>query len=167
MVTTNIGEMFIPTDGRITSQNVLAGPLTGGEVQEIVSPGDASQGNTYQVSTYTLAAFYAGYTSLNVTVISDSGTAGFPYMVEPNETEVMFNKEVGSASFAILPIANNMIYPNPILFKDLKGDAFINPITLTFTNGELCDGKSQIVIDANYGWVTLAPSPLGGGWYQR
>lgn len=160
-----MGALFVPLDGRITSQNVLGPPLTGGEVTIIVSPGNATQGNSYQISTAVLAGFFSSWSNLNTNTITSGATSSGPYMVEPTDTRILFNKTVGSASFAIMPKASSMIYPNGVLIKDLKGDAATNNITITFSNGELCDGLSQVVIDINYGWVTLNPIIFGGGWY--
>ena len=158
--------LVTPQDGRITSQNVLAGPLTGGEVQEIVSPGNAAQGNTYQVTTAVLAAFYSAFSALNSVTLTTGATLASPYAVLTTATCVLFNKTVGSASYAQLPLAATMLYGQPVLFKDLKGDTVANPITISFTGGELCDGQATIVINTAYGHVALTPVPGGGAWYQ-
>src|SRR5271155_5054498 len=114
--------LFIPLDGRLTSQNVLTGPLTGGEVMEITSPGNAAQGNTYQVTTDTLAAFFAAYPGLNTETVIAGATAGSPYLVKSTDTTILFNKTVGAPSFALCPLAASML-GQEILFKDFKGDA--------------------------------------------
>lgn len=157
--------LFVPTDGRITSQNILSGPLTGGEVQEIVSPGNAALGNTYQITTAVLAAFYAGFPFLNTEVILAGATSGSPYVVETTDTRILFKKTIGAASYAACPLAASMIYGQSVFFKDLKGDAGTNAITVTFTGGELCDGQSQLQITNPYGWFAITPTPGGGSWY--
>ena len=156
----------IPLDGRITSQNILGPPLNGGEVMEIVSPGNAAHGNTYQVSIAVLAAFIAAFPSLNTETITAGATLISPFDAETTDTRILFNKTIGSASYAVLPLAASMVYSQPVLFKDLKGDADTNPITITFTAGELCDGLSTVQITTSYGWVTINPVVGGGAWYM-
>lgn len=154
--------LFVPLDGRITSQNTLSGPLTGTEVMEIVSPGNAALGNTYQITTSVLA----GFVSVGVSEIILSGaTSGSPYLVQPADRRILFNKTSGSASFATCPLATTML-GGPVLFKDLKGDANTNNISVSFTGGELCDGQSSLQVKTNYGWFVITPIPGGGGWYQ-
>ncbi len=155
-----------PADGQITSLTLLSPPLTGGEVQEIVSPGNAAAGNSYQVTIATLAAFYAAFPFLNTENITAGATLVSPYSVETTDTTILFNKTIGSASYALLPSAGSMLYPFPILFKDFKGDAETNIITISFTGGQLCDGQSQVTITNDYGWVRIAPGPAGGAWFQ-
>ena len=155
-----------PADGQITSLTLLSPPLTGGEVQEIVSPGNAALGNSYQITTATLAGFYSAFPFLNTENITAGATIGSPYNVETTDTVILFNKTIGSASYAVLPSAGSMLYPFPILFKDFKGDAETNNITISFTGGQLCDGQSQVTITNDYGWVRIAPGPAGGAWFQ-
>lgn len=155
-----------PLDGRITSQNVLTGTLDPTSVMEIVSPGNAAAGNTYQVSITTLAEFMAAWSLYNATVITAGATSGSPYDVQTTDTAVLFNKTIGSASYALMPLAASMVYPGRILFKDLKGDAATNNIQLTFSGGQLCDGLSSLTIKNAYGWFWIAPIPAGTGWYQ-
>src|ERR1017187_6121311 len=128
--------LAIPLDGRITSQNALDLALAGDEVMEIVSPGNAARGNTYQVSTAVLAAFFAAYPFLNTEIIKAGATSISPYDVETTDTRVLFNKTLASASFAVMPLSASMAYPFGVLFKDIKGDAGTNPITITFSGGE-------------------------------
>lgn len=158
--------LMIPADGRITSQNILTGTLTGGEVQEIVSPGNAAQGNTYQVTTLTLAAFYGAFPFLNTTEITAGATSISPYHIAITDTRILVKKTLSSATSLIAPLASLMQYPYGIFVKDLKGDADSNPITLTFTGGQLCDGKSQMGIGNPYNWFQIMPTPDGTAWYQ-
>ena len=155
-----------PADGQITSLTVLNLPLNGGEVQEIVSPGNSAEGNSYQVTTAVLAAFYAAFPFLNTEIITAGATLASPYMVETTDTNILFNKTIGSASYAKLSLSSSMAYPFPILLKDLKGDAYMNNITINFTGGQECDGQTSVVINGAYGWVRIAPIPSGNGWYQ-
>lgn len=157
--------LFIPLDGRITSQNVLGGPLNGSEVMEIVSPGTAAQGVTYQINTQVLAAFFAAYPALNTELLTAGATLVSPYPVATTDTRILFDKTLGSASYAVLPLSSSMAYPLGVLFKDIKGDAATNNITISFSGGQLCDGLSTVVINNAYGWVTINPIPGGSGWY--
>ena len=156
----------IPLDGRITSQNVLDLALAGDEVLEIVSPGNAALGNTYQVTTAVLAAFFAAYPFLNTEIITAGATSISPFLVETTDTRILFNKLLASASFAVMPLSESMAYPFGVLFKDIKGDADTNPINITFTGGQLCDGLSTVQIANAYGWVTINPVPGGAGWFM-
>lgn len=156
----------VPTDGRLTSQNILTIPLAGSEVMYIVAPGTAAQGNSYQTTLDYLAAFFSAFPSLNSELITAGATLATPWQVLTTDTRLLFNKTLGSASYAVLPLAASLTYLQPVLFKDLKGDASTNPITISFTGGELCEGQSTIMINNPWGWVTLNPIPGGGGWYQ-
>ena len=64
---------FVPVDGRLTSLQALSAPLTGGEVMEIVSPGNAQFGNNYQVTLSTLSSFFAlnGLNPVVTTITAD------------------------------------------------------------------------------------------------
>ena len=132
----------------------------------VVSPGNAAQGNSYKVTTAVLAAFFSSFSGLNTEILTAGATSISPYMVETTDTRVLFNKTLGSASYAVLPLAAAVTSAQPILFKDLKGDAATNNITLTFSGGQLCDGLSSVVISNAYGWVTLNPVPGGNAWYM-
>jgi len=161
-----MASLQIPLDGRLTSQNILSGPLNGQEVMYIVSPGTAAAGNSYQVTTDVLAAFFTAYQFLNTEIITAGATVISPYLVQTTDTRILFNKTLSSPSYATFPLAASMQYDQPVLIKDYKGDAATNNITISFTNGELCDGLSQVIINDAYGWVTVNPYPSGGGgWY--
>lgn len=156
----------VPPDGRLTSQQLLTTPLDGTEVMYIVSPGTAAAGNSYQVTTLFLATYFAALPTINTTVITAGATLADPYDVLVTDSKILFNKTIQSASYAVLPLADSMTYPFEVLFKDIQGDAGTDPITITFTGGELCDGMSEIVIGNPYGWAAITPIPGGGGWYQ-
>ena len=157
---------FVPVDGRLTSLEVLNITLAGGEVMEIVSPGTAADGNNYQVTTAVLAAYFGAFPFISTTVITGGATLATPYDILSTDTRILFNKSVGSASYAVAPLAASMARPYPILIKDFKGDAGINPIQISFTGGELCDGLSTLTIGNPYGWVTINPAPGGGSWFM-
>lgn len=162
----NVPPLFIPLDGRVTSQNPLVSPLDGTELFYAAWPGNATQGNSYKVDLDTMAAFITAFPYINEQVITTGATSGTPYDVPNTATRILFNKSVSSPSFAVLPEASVMQYPIGILFKDLKGDSATNNITITFSNSETCDGLSTVVIDIAYGWVTINPLIGGGGWYM-
>jgi hypothetical protein len=155
--------MTVPLDGRITSLDVLTGTLTGDEVMEIVSPGNAELGNNYQV-TLALLATYFGNSSMSTTIILSGATLISPYDILITDTRILFNKTVSSASYAVAPLASLMT-SSGVLIKDLKGDAGTFPITVSFTGGELCDGLSEITVENAFGWTTINPTPSGGSWY--
>jgi len=157
--------LFVPLDGRITSLPGLTGSLTGGEVMEIVSPGNAQNGNNYQVTTAALAVFFSSYPSFNTTLIQSGATLANPYQVQPNNTRILLDKTIGSPSYIQFPTAASMAAPGPVLVKDFIGDAATNNITISFSNGELCDGLSELIIENAYGWVVINPGPIGGAWY--
>jgi len=156
----------IPTDGRMTSFSSVPATLAGDELVWLVQPGNANAGVLYNATLATLAAFFSAYPALNTEVITAGATSGSPYAVETTDTRILFNKTIASASYAVVPLAASVTYKQPITFKDLKGDASTNNITITFTGGELCDGLSMVQITNAYGWITLNPIPTGGGWYM-
>ena len=149
----------IPADGRLTSQNVLSSLTDGTAVMYIVSPGSAALGNSYQISIDTLAAYFNAQAAGIPTFV----TSGSVYSSVATDTRILVNKTVGSAtSVILLPSAE---YSRPVLVKDLKGDADVNPITVTFSSGQLIDGLSQIVIENPYGYFWFNPLEAGG-WYD-
>lgn len=150
-----------PADGRITSLATLL-VLDGTEVMYIVSPGNAQTGNSYQVSVQTLSEFIA---SIILTTIVEV-TSGATYDVQAGDGRVLVNKTVGSATSVVFPLASSMTFETGVLVKDLKGDADINNITISFTSGELCDGQATVVLSNPYAWTTINPKPGGGGWYM-
>jgi hypothetical protein len=148
--------LFIPLDGRLTSQNVLSGPLNGGEVMPIVSPGNAALGNSYQVTTAVLATYVIQSGYINTIILS-----GASYNALSTDTRILFNKTIGSASAVSLLSAVST--PLPVLIRDIKGDASNNNITINFTG--TADGlASPIVINQNYGGYWFNPL-ANGNWY--
>lgn len=153
----------IPLDGRLTSLQVLNITLAGGEVMEIVSPGNAEEGDNFQVTTAVLAAYFASYPFVTGRVVVTST----PYSIGALILQVLVDLAVAAPVSIVAPLAASMTYPYPVLIKDFGGDASdVNPITVTFTGGELCDGLSDLTITNPYGWVRINPNPSGGGWYQ-
>ena len=155
-----------PPDGRLTSFDPVPASLAGDELMWIVQPGNVNAGVLYKTTLNVLASFFAAFPYLNTELITAGATLVSPYAVATTDTRILFNKTLASASYAVLPSSGSMAYPFPILFKDLKGDASTNNITISFTGGELCDGLSTIQITTDYGWVTINPIPGGGGWFM-
>ena len=155
---------FVPLDGRLTSLEVLNLPLTGGEVMEIVSPGNAQFGDNFQVTTAVLGAFFVGI--LVIDKITSGATLSSPYPVPASDNVVLFDKTIGSASYATMGLSASQTGLASVLIKDMKGDAGTNNITISFTGGELCDGMTSVVLSNPYAWARIAPYPGGGGWYQ-
>jgi hypothetical protein len=155
--------LAVPQDGRLTSQNEFSGSLTSTDLFYLVSPGNAAAGNSYKVQAEVLADYFATLPTIGVIEV----TSGSLYTVGTTDGKVLVNKNVGSATSIVLPIASTFAYPfYGVFIKDLKGDAATNNITVSFTGGENCDGMSSIVIGNPYGWVALCPHPNGSGWYQ-
>lgn len=151
-----------PQDGRMTSFSSVPATLAGTELMWIVQPGNPSLGVLYNATLDTLAQFFAAFPQLNTAIV----TSGATYNVLTTNTIVLFDKTLGSASACILPSAASMTYKQSVLIKDLKGDAATNPITITFTGGELCDGLNTLTINNPYGWFRITPVPTGGAWYM-
>jgi hypothetical protein len=152
----------VPQDGRMTSFQALPFPLNGGELMWIGSPGNAAEGNLYNVTTDVLAAFFSAFPALNTEIV----TAGSTYNVQTTDTRILVDKTLGSPTSIIFPLSNTMQFQQPVLIKDIKGDAFTNNITISFSGGQKCDNQTTIPINNNYGWTWINPIPGGSGWYQ-
>ena len=99
---------FIPVDGRITSLQTLPTPLTGGEVLEIVSPGNAAAGNNYQVLLSVLAAYFSINPGLQVYTVASlpSGVVGALASVSDGDSGLawgatVINSGSGTAKYAV------------------------------------------------------------------
>lgn len=149
------------TGGQMTDLPSFTGStFDGTELFEVVAPGSAALGVNYSITSTLLASLLNKFISNTPTIITSGATIGSPYAVLSTDTRVLFNKAVGAASYALL--ATSSTYPVSILFKDLKGDAATNNITIEFSGGELCDGQPTVVINTNYGFVSLTPLAAGG-----
>lgn len=148
--------------GTMTSLPAYAGTVfVGTELMEIVSPGNAAEGVNWQITTAQLAALLNGFSYVN-TIITSGAVIGNPYIVPVNVTRVLVDKATPSATeIEFLASAN---YPMPVLVRDILGDASGNPITVTFANGETCDGLSSVQISSDYGGYVFNPLKTGG-WY--
>lgn len=123
------------------------------------------QGGTTKRAPLSLIASFINPAGTGASVIITTGaTVGVPYTVTTGISKVLVDKTVGAASYILLNQAST--YGGlPILIKDIKGDAATNNIHISFSNGELIDGLSQLLLTTNYAWVQITPFPLGGGWY--
>ena len=131
----------------------------GTELLEIVAPGNAADGVNYAIPISTLSLIIVPYVN---TIITTGATIGSPYQVPTDVSRALFNKTVGSATYVVFDASAN--YGQPVLIRDLKGDADVNNITISFTGGELCDGLTTLVISNPYGGYIL--NPLASGWYM-
>lgn len=147
--------LFVPTDGRTTSQNILSAPLDSTAVLDIVSPGNASAGNSYQVSLATLAVFFASTFSLNPTIIQTT------YNSVGTDTRILAN--LSPATSAIITILASSNYSQPILIKDIGGNlSSLVTLTINFSSGQSADGISTIVLQNAYAGFWLNPLASGG-----
>lgn len=150
---------FVPQDGRITSLQTLGPTLSGSEVMYIVSPGNSQAGVSYQITTRSLATYFNSVLSGTPTII----TSGSVYDSVVADQRILIDKTVGSATSVVLAPSSGYLFP--VLVKDLKGDSNTNPITVTFSSGQLLDGLSEVVINNPYGYFWFNPLSTGG-WYD-
>ena len=121
---------------------------------EVVSPGNAEEGVNYSIRADEMAVLIGAPIYVNKVI-----TSGASYNSINTDTRILIDKTVGSAtSVVLLPGAD---YGQPILVKDAKGDADVNPITITFSGGELMDGLTEVVINTPYGFYWFNPLPDG------
>jgi hypothetical protein len=121
-------------------------------LMEIVSPGTAAAGVNY------------GITLAQLTLIAGSGgtptiiTSGASYTSVQTDTRILIKKTIGSPTSVTL--LGGASYFQPVLVKDLKGDAFTNNITVNFPG--TYDGiASPLKITSNFGWIWFNPLPTG------
>lgn len=126
---------------------------------EIVSPGNAANGVNYSITALQLAALINGVVFASPTFVK----SGAVYNSVGTDTRILVQKTIGSATSVIL--APSTSYFNPVLVKDLKGDSDVNPITVTFSGGQLMDGLNQVVINNPFGYFWFNPLATGG-WYD-
>jgi hypothetical protein len=154
---------FVPALDTFTGGQMTDLPNYGGAVDltalfEIVSPGNPQTGVNYSVTLQQLALLILGV-NFNPTII----TSGATYNSVATDTRILVNKTVGSATSVVLLPSTR--YSQPVLVKDLKGDAATNPITVTFSSGQTMDGLSSVVINNPYGYFWFNPL-AAGGWYD-
>jgi hypothetical protein len=146
-----------PLDGRLTSQNILTGPLDSTAVLYIVSPGNATAGNSFQVSLATLATFFGSF--INPTIL----TTGTSYVSVGTDTRILL--ELGTASAFTITLLASTNYTQPILVKDVFGTVSeSDELTILFSNGQTADGQTSVVLRDAYAGIWLNPL-TAGNWY--
>lgn len=121
-------------------------------------------GTTKQVALSTISAFINPTVPSTTVTITSGATTISPFAVPVGVGTVLVDKAIGAATGLLFGLSANYA-GSSIFVKDIKGDAATNNITLEFSGGEMAEGLSTVVINANYGQVRIAPLPLGGGWY--
>lgn len=152
-MTANPALLGIFQGGQMTDLPAYPGALDLTALFEIVSPGNAANGLNYAISMQTLASLIRA-TSFIPTIV----TSGATYNSVATDVRILVNKTVGSATTIALLAGSS--YNQPVLIKDLKGDADVNPITVTFP-GTIDGAASPITINTEYGWIWM--NPLSGG----
>jgi hypothetical protein len=146
-----------PLDGRLTSQNILTGPLDSTAVLYIVSPGNATAGNSFQVSLSTLGTFFGSF--INPTILK----TGTSYASVGTDTRILLELSAASA-FTITLLASSS-YTQPILVKDVFGTVSeSDELTILFSNGQTADGQTSVVLRDAYAGIWLNPL-TAGNWY--
>ncbi len=141
--------------GQMTDLPVYPGGLDLTALMEIVSPGNEETGVNYSIGLAQLAAL------LGSVVVYPSPTiilSGAVYNSVASDVRILINKTIGSATSVVL--LGGASYGVPVLVKDLKGDANVNPITVTFASG-MMDGLSSVTINSPFGYFWF--NPLANG----
>lgn len=144
--------------GQMTDLPAYPGGIDLTALFEIVSPGTSASGVNYAITMAQLAVLIPAIQFTPTFVLS-----GAAYNSVGTDTRILVNKTVGSATSVVL--LGSASYSQPVLVKDLKGDAGTNPITVTFTGGQTLDGLSSVVINNPYGFFWFNPL-ASGGWYD-
>jgi hypothetical protein len=146
-----------PLDGRLTSQNILTGPLDSTAVLYIVSPGNATAGNSFQVSLSTLGTFFGSF--INPTILK----TGTSYASVGTDTRILL--ELSAASAFTITLLSSSSYTQPILVKDVFGTVSeSDELTILFSNGQTADGQTSVVLRDAYAGIWLNPL-TAGNWY--
>ena len=141
--------------GQMTDLPAYPGTFDLTALVEVVSPGNAANGVNYAATFAQLIQIIgSGY---NPTFVLSGST----YNSVATDTRILVNKTVGSATTVALLAATS--YSQPIIIKDIKGDADVNNIMVTFA-GTYDGAASPLVITVQYGWITMNPLP-NGNWY--
>lgn len=155
MTATNAVPLGIFQGGQMTDLPAYPGNVDFTALMEIVSPGTAELGINYGITLAQLALIIGSGGA--PTII----TAGATYNSVQTDTRILVNKTIGSATAITLLGAGQ--YFQPVLIKDLKGDADVNPITVNFTG--TYDGiASPLTINTQGGWIWFNPL-ASGNWY--
>lgn len=130
--------------------------LWDGDVVKILPDGDIFTNSTAVQQAITDGLILADY-DLSVEI----GAA--PSFTLDNYDRVwIINRAVGAATGVVLPASPVINQQHTI--KDGKGDAAANNITISTPGLETIDGAATLVINANYGWATVAWG--GVEWHQ-
>lgn len=116
------------------------------------------QGGTTKRATLSMAGSAANNPLINTFI-----TAGSSYNSVATDQRILVNKAVGSATDILLTFSSG--YAFPVLVKDLRGDADVNNITVTFSGGQTMDGLASVVITAPFGYFWFNPLS-SGNWYD-
>lgn len=142
--------------GQMTDLPVFSGTLNGTELMEIVAAPsgqtNAAAGVNYQITTALLSLLLGG--GGQPTII----TSGASYDSVATDGRILVNKTIGSAT--TINLLGGASYVGPVLVKDLKGDADVNPITVTFP-GTFDGVASPLTINTKYGWIWFTPLAAG------
>jgi hypothetical protein len=140
--------------GQMTDLPAYPGTLDVTALLEIVSPGNVVSGINYKITIAQLALIVGSGSSAALTFV----TSGATYNSVQTDTRILVNKTVGSPTTVSLLAGSS--YFQPVLVKDLKGDAGTNNITVTFP-GTFDGIASPLTINTNFGWIWLNPLPTG------
>lgn len=143
------------TGGQMTDLPAFSGALPASALFEVVSPGDPSTAANYSMTAAQMAALIPGL--ITPTILEDEAA----YASVATDIRILV-KNTGALTSAItMLLATN--YSQPVLIKDIGGFASApNPISISFTGGESCDGETTVTIETAYGWVWLNPLAAGG-----
>lgn len=121
-------------------------------LMEVVYPGTAADGVNYAATLAQLALIIGGGGDPTFVL------SGATYNSVATDSRILVNKTIGSAT--TVNLLGGGSYLGPVLVKDLKGDADINPITITFLG--TYDGiASPLTISTKYGWIWFNPLAAG------
>jgi len=153
-----LGQIF--NGGQMTDLPEYSGAYDPTAIIEVVSPGDVQDGVNYQMTLAMLAGFVTAPQA--PTIITTGATIGDPYDVLTTDTRVLINKDVPGPTYVLLSTAVSRSF-NPVMIRDLKGDANVNNISISFTG--TADGLSSPLLITNpYGGIVFNPLD-DGNWY--
>ncbi len=138
--------------GQMTDLPAYPGTLDLTALMEIVSPGTAANGVNYAITLAQLALII-GSGGAPTFVLS-----GATYNSVATDTRILVNKTIGSPT--TIALLGGASYFQPVLVKDVKGDAGTNNITVTYP-GTYDGNASPLIISSNYGWIWFNPRASG------
>ena len=143
------------TGGQMTDLPAYPGTIDYTALVEVVSPGNAAAGVNYAATFAQLAQIIGGGGAPTIV------TSGSTYNSVATDVRILINKTVGGIITVNLLAAS--LYAQPVLIKDIKGDADVNNITVAFT-GTYDGVASPLTISVQYGWIWMNPL-ASGNWY--